>query len=146
MPETNGNGNRSGLAGLLNSDDTISDVEIQMKNPDGTYSGVSFFFKGGPLDARTDSQYSHILQEGTRQKHSTLDKANKYVFRHRWVRSVGIDEPSLKVAGFSDSEIDLFKSNEIEFYLRSDKMWPIVRPATVQYLNEVSVDAESAKS
>lgn len=145
MSETNGNGNHSGLAGLLNADGA-PEVEIKLMNPSGDYSGVSFFFKSGPLDAKTDAGYSHILQRGTRQKNSTLDEANKYVFKHRFSRTIGIDEASLKVAGFTESEIEVFKADEINFHLRTAKMWPIVRPATVQYLNEVSVDAESAKS
>lgn len=145
MSETNGSGNRSGLAGLLGSDDA-KEIEIKMMNPSGSYSGVSFFFKPGPLDSQTDAGYSHILQRGTRQKNSTLDEANRYVFKHRFLRTIGIDEASLKVAGFSEGEIESFRSNEMEFHLRTARMWPIVRPATVQYLNEVSVDAESAKS
>lgn len=149
--ESNGNGSangngHAGIAALFSKDEIDVPLNVGRMND---YSGITFYF--GPMDARTDSRYSQILQRNVGKNKSTQDEAIQYVFRHKLTRVVfeapaKDAESELRSYGYDDRQIALFNSNPAQFFLSLPDWWRHIRPVTYKYLNEVSPEAGDSKS
>lgn len=148
MSETNSSESTPATGGLRALLPT-NEIRVPLLTPGGDYSGISFFY--APMDARTDQQYTHILQRGASRAKSTNDEALQYVFKHKFTRVVfekpaGNADYELESFGCSTEEIELFKTDPKRFFLQVAEMWRLVRASTYKYLNEVSPEAGDSKS
>ncbi len=119
-------------------------ILIPILTPEGEDVGVVMEFD--PMDGRTDTGYTHILQRGSRQKNSTVDEAMRYVFKHKFAAVTGLDGEDVRGYGCTEEQVRLFESDQKRFFLEVPDMWRVVRVATNAYIDRVMPEPGDSKS